>query len=117
LLPRPGQLLLAGVRLGRGDVPIGPAPGGLARRIGPGRRPGPGRAGRAQHDRDHGDDRDAESARRPHRRPLGAAWGAVQGASLRNQTVAPGPTVSWRAASPLTTAISIQPALPIRAIN
>ncbi len=35
----------------------------------------------------------------------------------RNHTVVPAPAVRWRAASPLTTAISIQPELPARAIN
>ena len=38
-------------------------------------------------------------------------------ASLRHQTVVPAPAVSWRAASPLTTAISTQPELPTSAIN
>ena len=38
-------------------------------------------------------------------------------ASRLNQTVVPAPAVSCRAASPLTTATSTQPELPINAIN
>ena len=38
-------------------------------------------------------------------------------ACRRHQTVVPAPAVSWRAASPLTTATSTQPELPTRAIS
>src|SRR5690242_20192586 len=41
--------------------------------------------------------------------------GSGRSTRRRNQTVVPAPAVSWRAASPLTTATSIQPELPARA--